>query len=96
MSTTATKLTESVQDGILKAIETGQRLTLEAVGAAVSTIDSVLPQKEFPFADIIAPKEAIASGFRFAERLLDVQKGFLTELVTIAAPTPAAPAKRGA
>jgi hypothetical protein len=91
-----TELAETVQDGILKAVETSQRIALEAVSAAVSTIDGVLPERPaMPFVSSIAtPKEAIDTSFRFAERLLDSQKSFLSELVTIAAPAKPAAAKR--
>ena len=48
---TATEITETVQDGIMKVVETSQRLTLEALGAAVSTIDGFLPEMpKVPFA----------------------------------------------
>jgi hypothetical protein len=91
---TATEFTETVQDGILKALETSQRVTLEALSAAVSTIDGILPERpNVPFATaLVTPKETLDNGFRFAERLLESQKAFLEELVTIAAPTaPTAP-----
>ena len=84
--TTATEITESVQSGVLKAIEATQRLTLEAVGAAASTVDSYLPERPaLPFAaGLVNPQEIIDTGFGFAERLLSSQKAFLTELLATA------------
>ncbi len=40
---TTIEITETLQDGVLKAIETSQRLTLEAFGAGVSSLDGILP-----------------------------------------------------
>lgn len=96
--TTATDITESVQDGVLKAVEVGQRLTIEAVSAASSTIDGFLPTKAMPaFGDgLLEPREAIQSSFRFMERLLDTQKAFVSELMGIVLPPASAssPAKK--
>jgi hypothetical protein len=96
--TSATEISESVQDGFLKAIEVGQRLTVEALAAAASTVDGVLPARSYPtFGEgLVTPQEAIDSGFRFAERLLESQKSFVSELVAIATPasTPSTPAKK--
>ena len=94
--TTAAEFTETVQDGILKAIETGQRMTLEAVSVAASTFDGILPERPaVPFTTTLAtPQEALDAGFTFAERLLDSQKKFLTEMATIV--VPATPAKKSA
>ena len=88
--TTATEMTESVQDGVLKAIEVGQRLTVEAVSAAASTFDGVLPARAAaaPWAEgLLSPKELIETSFRFTERVLESQKAFLAELVTITTPS---------
>jgi hypothetical protein len=92
--TTATEMTESVQDGVLKAIEVGQRLTVEAVSAAASTFEGVLPARASTAAaatapwteGLISPKELIETSFRFTERVLESQKAFLAELVTITTP----------
>ncbi len=90
--TTATEMTESVQDGVLKAIEVGQRLTVEAVSAAASTFDGVLPSgataAAAPWAEsLLNPKELIETSFRFTERVLESQKAFLTELVAVTTPS---------
>lgn len=92
--TTATEMTESVQDGVLKAIEVGQRLTVEAVSAAASTFDGVLPARATaaaaPWAEgLPSPKELIETSFRFTERVLESQKAFLTELVAVTTPSTA-------
>ena len=86
--TTATELSESVQDGVLKAIEVGQRLTVEAVSAAASTMDGVLPARAVaPLSQgPITAQELIDTGFRFTTRLLDSQKAFLSELASVAVP----------
>lgn len=90
--TTATEMTESVQDGVLKAIEVGQRLTVEAVTAAASTVEGVLPARgsaaTAPWTDgLMSPKDLIETSFRFTERVLESQKAFFTELVTVTAPS---------
>jgi hypothetical protein len=83
---TTIEITETLQDGVLKAVETTQRLTLEALGAGVSSLDGLLPARpSMPFAPpMITPEEALAATFRFAESLLASQKAFLTELVALA------------
>ena len=88
MTTTATELTESVQDGVLKAIEVGQRLTVEAVSAAALTVDGILPTRAVaPLSQgPITPQELIDASFRFTTRLLDSQKAFLSELAAVAVP----------
>ena len=94
--TTATEITETVQDAILKAIETGQRLTVEAFSAATSTLEGVLPERPtVPFAsELGSPQETIDASFRFAERLLSSQKAFLSELATISMPSKAPEEKK--
>ncbi len=82
---TTIEITETIQDGVLKAVETTQRLTLEAFGAGVSSLDGLLPARPaMPFAPMITPEEAVGATFRFAESLLVSQKAFLTELVGLA------------
>jgi len=85
---TATEIADTVQSGILKAIETSQQLTLDALRAATSTIDGILPAKfGVPFAPSAQRRqEAIDAGFGFAEKILNSQKAFLSELVTVTTP----------
>ncbi len=94
--TSTTEITESLQDGFIKALETSQRLTLEAFGAGMSSLKEVMPTRPaVPFAAaIVTPEEAINSTFRFAELLLESQKSFLAEVVELAEPI-TAPVKKG-
>jgi hypothetical protein len=98
--TTATEITETVQDGIMKVVETSQRLTLEALSAVVSTVDGIIPERPtMPFANtLVTPKQALDTTLRFADKLMASQKAFLAEIVTIAEPnsTVATPAKKTA
>ena len=89
--TTTTDISDAVQSGVLKAIEAGQRLTIEALTAITSTIDGYLPERAaLPFTDVVSPTELIEAGFGFTERLLTSQKAFLTELVSLAGKNKAA------
>jgi hypothetical protein len=85
---TATDITETVQDSVLKAIETTQQWTLEAAKAFASTVDSLVPNRPVvPFADRFPePQEALASTFDFAEKVLATNRSFLTELASIGVP----------
>jgi hypothetical protein len=86
--TTATEIVDTVQSGVLKAIETSQRLTIEALSAAASTIDSLLPERlSAPFATALEVRqEVIDAGFGFAEQLLNGQKAFFSQLVAVTTP----------
>jgi len=86
--TSTMEITETLQDGFIKALETTQRLTLEAVGAGMSSLKQVLPNvPAVPFApNMVTPEEAINSTFRFAELFFESQKSFITELVELAEP----------
>jgi hypothetical protein len=85
---TTVEITETVQDGVLKAVETSQRWTLEAFRAAATSVDSVFPERPaVPFADRFpSPQEAIDVSFSFFEKLLEAQHSFLNELATITVP----------
>lgn len=86
--TSTMEITENLQDGIIKALETTHRLTLEAVGAGMSSLKQVLPNvPSVPFApNMVTPEEAINSTFRFAEMFVESQKSFINELVELAEP----------
>jgi hypothetical protein len=88
---TTTEITETVQDGVLKAFEVGQRLTVEALSAAVSTVDGVLPARPATpqWDGVPSPQELLDSSVRFSTRLLDAQKSFLAEVASVLG-TPAA------
>jgi hypothetical protein len=86
--TTTIEITETIQDGLLKAIETSQRLTIEAMSAGVSALEDAVPSRpSMPFPSALAtPEETIATTFRFAESLLQAQKSFMTEVVAVMEP----------
>jgi hypothetical protein len=90
--TSTMEITETLQDGLIKALETTQRLTLEAVGAGMSSLKQVLPSiPAVPFApNVVTPEEAISSTLRFAELCFESQKSFITELVGLTEPVFAA------
>lgn len=82
--TTTTDVADAIQSGVLKAIEAGQRLTIEALSAVASTVDGYLPERgALPLTGVVSPEELIEASFGFTERLLSAQKAFLTELVTL-------------
>ena len=96
---TALEITETIQNGVLKVVETGQAWTLGAVRSTTGAFDGMVPDPTWmPLADRLpTPKDAIDQSFTFAERVLEAQRSFLTELVGIlpGAPAPAAaPAKK--
>ncbi len=86
----AIKLTESIQDSFLTALETSQRWTTEAVKAVTTTMDGfVAPLPAVPFlGDLPSAEEAIQVSFGFAERLLTANREFVSDLVAVAS-TPA-------
>jgi hypothetical protein len=91
--TTALEITEKVQDGVLKAVETSQRWTLEALRTTTSAFDGVVPDtSKIPFADKLpSPAETIDLTFAFAGRLIEAQHAFVSSLVEIST-APASPA----
>jgi hypothetical protein len=95
---TAVEMTEKVQDEVMKALETSQRLTLEALRTTTSAFDGVMPDtSKIPFADKLpTPAETIEMTFAFTARLLEAQHAFLSSLaeMTAAPATPATPAKK--
>lgn len=83
--TTTMQFTESVQDGIVKAVETGQRWTLEAMKATTAQLDPwvpSMPAMAYP-ESLPTPKEALDSTFRFTEKLIGTQRSFLGELAEL-------------
>ncbi|MGA8369312.1 MAG: hypothetical protein WB765_04210 [Acidimicrobiales bacterium] len=87
----ALEVTEKVQDGVIKAIETSQGWTLGAVQSTTSTFDTFRPDlSSMPFADMMpTPGETVDATFSFVGRLLEAQHAFLSSLVGITAPAPA-------
>ena len=83
--TTVLELTETMQGGVVKAVEASQRWTLGALRTTTSAFDGAMPNMpKMPFADKLpTPKESVDVSFNFAEKLLKAQKSFLSELTTI-------------
>jgi hypothetical protein len=77
-------LTESIQDGVLTAVETTQRWSVEAVKTVTSTFDRFAPpMPPLPFLDSVAsPQESTKLGFDFAERLLHANRVFVGDLLS--------------
>jgi|HubBroStandDraft_6_1064221.scaffolds.fasta_scaffold1492111_1 hypothetical protein len=92
---TATELTEKVQDGVLKAVETSQRWTLQALRTTSSAFDGVLPDtSKIPFADKLpTPTETVDMTFAFTGRLLEAQHAFVSSLLELS-DTARVPAKK--
>jgi hypothetical protein len=86
---TALEMTEKVQDGVMKVVETSQKWTLGAVRSTSSAFDSMKPDpSRIPFADRMpSAAETVDSTFAFAGRMLEAQHAFLSSLVEVSAPT---------
>jgi hypothetical protein len=82
---TTLEMTEKVQNGVMKAVETSQRWTLGALRTTSAAFDGVLPDtSKIPFADKMpSPAETIDMTFAFTSRLLEAQHAFLSSLVEI-------------
>jgi hypothetical protein len=89
---TAIEVTEKIQDGVLKAVETSQAWTLGALRSTSSAFDGIKPDPSLiPFADKVpTATETLDVAFGFWGKLLDAQHAFLAELIDVYAP--AAPA----
>ncbi|HEX3565510.1 MAG TPA: hypothetical protein VHU17_09065 [Acidimicrobiales bacterium] len=85
----ALEVTEKVQDGMLKAIETTQGWTLGALQSTSSAFDTFRPDPaKIPFADQLpTPAETVDTTFSFAGRLLEAQHSFLLGLAEMSMPT---------
>jgi hypothetical protein len=86
----AIEVTEKVQDGMLKAIETTQGWTLGALKSTSSAFDTFRPDPaKIPFGDKIpTPAETVDTTFSFAGRLLEAQHSFLSGLAELSMPAP--------
>jgi len=82
---TAVEMSEKIQDGVLKAVETSQKWTLGALRSTSSAFDTFKPDPSLlPFAEKAPkPAEAIDSAFAFWGKLLDAQHAFLSGVVEI-------------
>ena len=85
---TAIEVTEKIQDGVLKAVETSQAWTLGALRSTSSAFDGIKPDPSLiPFADKVpSASETLDVAFGFWGKLLDAQHAFLAELVDVYVP----------
>jgi hypothetical protein len=85
---TAIEITEKIQGGVLKAVETSQAWTLGAMRSTSSAFDSIKPDPSLiPFADKVpTATETLDVAFGFWGKLLDTQHAFLAEMVDMYAP----------
>ncbi len=84
----ALEMTEKVQGGVLKAVETSQAWTLGAMRSTVSAFDGIKPDPSLvPFADKVpTATETLDVAFAFWGKLLDAQHTFLTGVVEVYTP----------
>lgn len=84
----ALEMTEKVQGGVLKAVETSQAWTLGAMRSTASAFDGIKPDPSLmPFADKVpTATETLDVAFSFWGKLLDAQHTFLTGVVEVYAP----------
>jgi hypothetical protein len=94
---TPIEMTEKIQGGVLKAVETSQAWTLGALRSTSSAFDGIKPDPSLiPFADKVpTATETLDVAFGFFGKLLDAQHAFLASMVDVYAPKApgAAPAK---
>jgi hypothetical protein len=87
---TAIEVTQKIQDGVLKAVETSQSWTLGAMKSTSSAFDSIALKPDpslVPFADKVpTATETLDLAFGFWGKLLDAQHTFLSGVVDIYAP----------
>ena len=91
MPTDVKEFSAATQEQVLKAIEATQAAVLDGVRTWSKTVESVipanLPKFDVPGVEALpSPKEAVALGFEFAEKLLSSQKSFADQLVTALTP----------
>ena len=88
---TALEMTEKVQDGVVKVVETTQNWTLGALKSTAGAVDTFRPDlSRIPMADQLpTPSETVESTFSFADKMLAAQHAFISGLVEISMPEPA-------
>jgi hypothetical protein len=88
----ALEMTEKVQDGVIKVMETTQGWTLGAMKSTAGAFDTFRPDlSRIPMADQLpTPKETVESTFSFADKMLAAQHAFISSMVEITMPEPAA------
>jgi hypothetical protein len=92
----ALDMTEKVQDGVVKVVETTQNWTLGALRSTSSAFDTFRPDtSRIPFADQMpTPTETVDSTFAFVDRLLSAQHAFLSGLAEMSTPPAKGVAKK--
>ena len=85
---TAIEITEKIQDGVLKAVETSQAWTLGALRSTSSAFDGIKPDPALiPFSDKVpTATETLDVAFGFWGKLLDAEHAFLAEMIDIYGP----------
>jgi hypothetical protein len=88
---TPLEMTEKVQDGVVKVVETTQGWTLGAMKSTAGAFDTFRPDlSRIPMMDKLpTPSETVESTFSFADKLLAAQHAFLSSWVEIAMPSEA-------
>ena len=85
---TAIEITEKIQGGVLKAVETSQAWTVGALRSTSSAFDGIKPDPSLiPFKDKVpTASETLDVAFGFWGKLLDAQHTFLAGMVDVYAP----------
>lgn len=85
-----TTVREELQDELLSTLRKGQDITLDALKTLVETIQFVtptIPAVRVPLAERLPrPREFVADGYDFAERLLANQRKFADEVIDVMSP----------
>ena len=88
MASTSTQ--QELQDQFLSIVSKSQEMALDAIKAMVDSIQTItpkIPAVDVPFAGKLPkPQDVVATGYDFAEKLLQTQRRFADEVVKAAAP----------
>ena len=81
------EITGNVQQQVLDAIRFGQDTTLDAVKSLVEVVQPHVPDlAKVSYLRDVEPKEIVEATFGFAEKILEVQKEFVTNLLAAVKP----------
>jgi hypothetical protein len=90
MPSTSTSTQQELQDQFLSIVQKSQEIALDAIKTMVDTVQTItprIPAVDVPFADKLPkPQDVVATGYDFAEKLLQTQRKFANEVVKAAAP----------
>ena len=90
MASTSTSTQQELQDQFLSIVSKAQEIALDAIKSMVDTVQTItpkIPAVDMPFAERLPkPQDVVASGYDFAEKLLNSQRQFAGEVVKAAAP----------